>query len=231
MNNYRERNENLVRNLLVFGTFLFVFVVLSLGVEFQKNGKLFAKRSEPVVETTEIQERISSTPTPKKEKRSSGFNLFKKATETPTPTPEPTATPVPPTPTPTHVPTVQIPDVSIIVPPPTGIGGGQNAGCANLLNVFVFIDYNNDNIGASNEWVTGLKVMAYDANYNMIGQDYTLNGKASFCLPKKGKYYFEIPYLQVSREYTSGGFMSGSGDGANNLSFALQPPVFPVRLP
>jgi hypothetical protein len=102
------------------------------------------------------------------------------------------------------------------------------------LNVYVYVDGNNNSMmAAQGEGVNGLPINFLDTSYGQVGQSFTVNGKASFCVPSylKGQTLrVDIPYLQRT------GVMQASQDSTNKnqpleMWFRLEPPTLPLYIP
>ena len=196
------QTKNLIRNLSILFAFFVVFVSLAYGLEMQKDNP---GKTEQKTDKTPIF-RLS-------------LRLFQ-PTATPTMQPTPTEVEIP-----TPVPTTFVPPLSIVVPPPCG-AGGVGGPCGIPLEVVVFVDYNRDGVGVTGEMITGLQIHLYDSSYNRMGTAYTVDGRASFCLPRKGVYYLDMPYIQTTKE-----FRNDSISNVNLITVALDPPDIPIRLP
>ena len=202
----RVNTQNILRNLAVAFAFVLVLAALTYGLGVSQEG-VGSSKSEKPAEAAEAAPKFSIG------------SLFRR--ETPSPTPEPSV----PTETPTIVPTTFVPPVSIRIPASSGAGGASPT-CKLPLDVVVFVDYNRDGIGVTAEMITGLQINLYDVSYNRLGTTYTNNGKASFCLPRKGIYYLDMPYIQTTRE-----FRNDSVSADNLVTIKLDAPEIPIRLP
>ena len=113
---------------------------------------------------------------------------------------------------------------------PLGVFG---AACAITLQVYVYVDTNIDSMmAAQGEGVNSLQVNFLDTSFGKVGQSYTSNGKATFCVPDylKGQTLrVDIPYLQRT------GIMQAPEDNNKNqpieMWFRLEPPTLPLFIP
>ncbi len=109
----------------------------------------------------------------------------------------------------------------------------SGAACAITLQVYVYVDTNIDSMmAAQGEGVNSLQVNFLDVSFGKVGQVYTSNGKATFCVPDylKGQTLrVDLPYLQRT------GVMQAPEDNNKNqpleMWFRLEPPTLPLFIP
>ena len=98
------------------------------------------------------------------------------------------------------------------------------------LRVRVYVDYNEDKMMSPSEGVTDLQVFLLDQSYSSLGNNYTQDGQAAFCLsPTQHGHtvYVDIPYLQ---QFAS---LQVPNEPTDDLEvwFSGQPPELPLFLP
>ena len=98
------------------------------------------------------------------------------------------------------------------------------------VRVRVYVDYNEDKLMSPTEGVTDLQVFLLDRSYSSLGNTYTRDGHAVFCLSpiQYGRtVYIDIPYLQQMEA------LQIPNEPTDDLEvwFAGKPPELPLFLP
>jgi hypothetical protein len=107
--------------------------------------------------------------------------------------------------------------------------GGYSCG-GFYIRVRVFVDDNEDKLMSPAEGVTGLQVFLLDQSYSRIGNSYTIDGLASFCIPatQYGKtMMIDIPYLQQFASLQ----IADNPTEDQEIWFPGQAPLLPLFLP
>jgi hypothetical protein len=106
--------------------------------------------------------------------------------------------------------------------------GGSN--CVNALRTFVYVDGNDDKLMSPNEGAEGLEIIIMDQSYARLGNPYTQEGQAIFCLGggQLGRTLrVEIPYLHQTQTVN----ISKNLDEDVEVWFRLDQPTLPLYLP
>lgn len=109
----------------------------------------------------------------------------------------------------------------------TGFGG---ANCVDALRTFVYVDSNDDKLMSPSEGAEGLEIIIMDQSYARLGNRYTEEGQAIFCLGS-GQFgrtlRVEIPYLHQAQTVN----ISKNLDEDVEVWFHLEQPTLPLYLP
>lgn len=115
--------------------------------------------------------------------------------------------------------------------PPFSVGrGGAVTNCHYALRAFVYVDENDDQLMSPTEGAEGVEVVFMNSGYDRLGNRYTKEGQAVFCLNSSlyGKtVQVEIPYLHLAQDVS----ISGNLDQDVEVWFRLEPPTLPLYLP
>ena len=115
--------------------------------------------------------------------------------------------------------------------PPFSVGyGGAMTNCNYALRTFVYVDENNDQLMSPTEGAEGVEVILMNSGYDRLGNRYTKEGQAVFCLNSSlyGKtVQVEIPYLHLAQDVS----ISANLDQDVEVWFRLKPPTLPLYLP
>ena len=118
-----------------------------------------------------------------------------------------------------------------VTPTPFSVGyGGAMTNCHYALRTFVYVDENDDQLMSPAEGAKGVEVVFMNSGYDRLGNRYTKEGQAVFCLNSTlyGKTVrVEIPYLHLAQDVN----IPGNLDKDVEVWFRLEQPDLPLFLP
>jgi len=115
-------------------------------------------------------------------------------------------------------------------PPVSSVYGVGGTGCNYALRTFAYVDENDDKLMSPAEGAEGLEIVFMNASYDRLGNRYTKDGQAVFCLNPSvyGKTVrVEIPYLHQAQDVNIPGNLGEDVE----VWFPLEPPTLPLFLP